>query len=283
MLHRVDWRRLAIVGSIAIIFAYVAMVVAGPGQQHPPDFAAFYALARALRLGGLDAARQMYSLDFQLRAGSFLGGGSRGIYVEPFVNPPPAAWVVIPFTLVSLQLSFFLWDAVLLALCVIGAIWLARLFLSQRDATLVALVGVASYSTYRGLGQGQYDLLWPLCLALFASAWRQPTVRKWFPRSAGSALIFAFKPDLLLAMVVPAVGAGRRKVLWSAAGVVVTLAAASLWTIGLGGLRDALRLESFTLLTRFPPIEDTTIFGLLWHLLGPGRLSAALASVVSQF
>ncbi len=273
-----NWRHWAMVGSVAVICAYVAMVVAGPGEQHPPDFAAFYSVARALRLGGLEAARQMYSFHFQLRAGSFLSQGPGRVYVEPFVNPPPAAWVVIPFTLLPLQLSFFIWDALLFSLCLIGAWWLGRLFLSPRDTNLVVLAAVASYPTYMALGEGQYDLLWPLCLALFASALRQRAVRRWLPRGAGAALIFTFKPDLLLAMVVPAMRGARRPVLWSTAGVVVILAGMSLFTIGLTGLQEALRLESFTLLTRFPPTLDTTILGLLWHLIGPGRLSEALAT-----
>ena len=274
----VNWRRWAMVGSVAVICAYVAMVVAGPGAQHPPDFAAFYSVARALRLGGLEAARRMYSLHFQLRAGAFLSKGPGLSYAEPFVNPPPAAWVVIPFTLLPLQLSFFIWDALLFSLCLFGAWWLARLFLSPRDANLVALAAVASYPTYMALGEGQYDLLWPLCLALFASALRLREVRRWLPRGAGAALIFTFKPDLLLAMVVPAMRGGRRTILWSTAGVVALLAAVSLCTIGLAGLQDALRLESLTLLSRFPPTHDTTVLGFLWHATGPGRLSEVLAT-----
>ena len=263
---------------VAVLVSYVVLIAAGIDQQHPPDFAAFYTVARSLRLGGVAAAHRMYSLPFQIAAGRIVGGGHRGEFLDPFVNPPTAAWVVIPFTVLPLHQAFLAWDGLCLALLVVGTFWLARLELPARDATLVGAAALASYPTYLALSKGQYDLLWPICLALFTSALRIPSVRRWLPRCAASVFIFTFKPDLLIALIVPAVRRWRDPVIRAAFGCLAAISVLAFATIGASGLLSAFHLERFTLLKRFPPTLDTTVLGFLWHVVGPGRLSEELAA-----
>ena len=271
-------KRLLLVVCFAVFVAYVVLVAAGIDQQHPPDFAAFYTVARALRLGGLGAAHRMYSLSFQIAAGRILRGGRQGEFLDPFVNPPTAAWVVIPFTTLPLHQAFLTWDSLCLVLLVAGTFWLARLELPGRDATLIAVAALACYPSYLALGKGQYDLLWPICLALFTSALRIPSVRRWLPRCAAAVFIFTFKPDLLIALIVPAVRRWRDPVIRAAFACLAAISVIAFTTIGFSGLMSAFHLERYTLLKRFPPIRDTTILGFLWRVIGPGHLSEELAT-----
>ena len=165
-----------------------------------------------------------------------------------------------------------------MVLLVAGTFWLARLELPGRDATLVAVAALACYPSYLALGKGQYDLLWPICLALFTSALRVPSVRRWLPRCAAAVFIFTFKPDLLIALIVPAVRRWRDPVIRSAFACLVAISVIAFATIGVSGLASAFHLERFTLLKRFPPTLDTTVLGFLWHVVGPGRLSEELAA-----
>jgi hypothetical protein len=274
---RFSTRQLVSLISGAILLGYVFLVAAQIDQQVVPDFAAFYAVAKALGDGGLQAAHHLYSLQFQVNAESFLSHGLGRAYVEPFVALPPAAWVVIPFTILSLWPAFFLWDGILLLLCLVGTVWLTRQEKLGPDAIPLALAIVASYPTYAAFGEGQYDLLWPLCIALFSAAWTcSSSFQKW-TRAAAAAVIFTFKPDLLLLLVVPAVAAWRRRTVQVAAACLVALAAITVAVVSLPGLLRLPQIESYTLFYRFPPSLDETVLGFLWRLTGHGHLTQELA------
>ncbi|HEY6539247.1 MAG TPA: glycosyltransferase family 87 protein [Candidatus Dormibacteraeota bacterium] len=272
-------RRVLVVATTAILLTYAGLVVAGVDQQPLPEFDAFYAVARALAAGGLAASHHLYSLHFQIAAQAFLGRGPGRDFIEPFVALPPAAWLVIPFTALPIWPAFYLWDALCLILCLAGTIWLARLEGLDRDALPLALVIVASYPTFTALGEGQYDLLWPLCLALFTSAWYCGSRWGRWVRVALSSFLFTFKPDLLLLTVVPAIAAWRRSVVRMAVACLLGLAIISVALVGVPGLLRLRQIETFTLFHRFPPIHDETVLAILWRLTGHGSLSADLAWV----
>lgn len=274
---RFNSRKLVVLASGVVLLLYVIVVAARIDQQTLPDFAAFYAVARALGTGGLAASHQLYSLHFQVAAEAFLGHGPGRTYVEPFVALPPAAWVVIPFTVLPLWPAFYLWDALCLALCVLGTVWLARQENLGLDSTPLALAIVASYPTYTALGEGQYDLLWPICIALFTSAWRYHSAWGRWPRTALASILFAFKPDLLILMVLPAVAAWRRRGVREAVVCLLVLAAITVAVVSVPGMLRVPHIESFTLFSRFPPNQDETVLGFLWRLTGHGLLTQRLA------
>ncbi|HUY09645.1 MAG TPA: glycosyltransferase 87 family protein [Candidatus Dormibacteraeota bacterium] len=274
---RFSTRQLVSLIGGAVLLSYVFLIATQIDQQSVPDFGAFYAVAKALGAGGLTAAHHMYSLKFQLQAGAFLSHGAKRAYVEPFVALPPAAWVVVPFTILSLWPAFILWDGLCLLLCIFGTFWLARQEKLGRDAIPLALAILASYPIYTALGEGQYDLLWPLCLALFTAAWTCSSSFQRWTRTAAAAVIFTFKPDLLLLLVVPAVAAWRRRTVQVAAACLVALAAITVAVVSIPGMLLLPKIESYTLFTRFPPTLDETVLGFLWRLTGRNHLSEDLA------
>jgi hypothetical protein len=263
--------------SLSVLLSYVILVAFQIDQQTVPDYAAFYAVAKALVAGGLGASHHLYSLRFQVAAESFLSRGPGRTYVEPFVALPPAAWAVIPFTWLSLWPSFYLWDAVCLGLCVIGTFWLVRQEQLGLDATPLALAIVASYPTYMALGEGQYDLLWPLCIALFTCAWSCSSAWGRWPRTAAASFLFTFKPDLLLLLLVPAVAAWRRRVVQEAVVCLAVLAGVTVAVVGIPGLLRLPHIESYTLFNRYPPNLDETMLGFFWRTVGHGTLTQGLA------
>jgi hypothetical protein len=270
-------RRLATTACAAVVLSYVFLVAIQIGQQWPPDFASFYAVARALARGQAGGYPQLYTVGFQVHAFAFLGESHLRVFTELFVNPPPGVWLVTPWTLLSLKAAFFSWDAVGLALAAIGVVWLARQSQLGEETSLVCLACLASYPIYLALGEGQYDLLWPMALALAASAIHpQPSSRVWL-KVGLSALICATKPELLVMLIVPAAAAWRQRAVryfGVAAGV---LAVMSYALLGTSGLVAAVHLESYTLIQRFTPLADSTALSVFWHIFGAGSLATGLA------
>jgi hypothetical protein len=275
---RFTTRRALVLASCAFLLSYVILVAFQIDQIAVlPDFMAFYSIAHAIAAGGLTASHHMYSLRFQVAAEAFLDHGLGRAYVEPFVDLPPAAWMVIPFTVLSTWPAFYLWDAIGLCLCLAGTFWLTRQERLGADAIPLTLAIVASYPTYAALASGQYDLLWPLCLALFTSAWYCTSTWGRWTRTALASFLLAFKPDLLLLLVVPAIAAWRKRLVRESLICLVALAAITVAVVGVSGLLLLPHLEAYTLFYRFPPGSDETWLGLLWRFTGHGGLTQALA------
>jgi hypothetical protein len=275
---RFTTRRALVLASCAFLVSYVILVAFQIDQIAAlPDFMAFYSIAHAIAAGGLTASQHMYSLRFQVASEAFLDHGLGRSYLEPFVDLPPAAWVVIPFTILSIWPAFYVWDAIGLGLCLVGSFWLVRQERLGADAIPLALAIVASYPTYAALGSGQYDLLWPLCVALFTSAWYCSSTWGRWTRTALASFLFAFKPDLLLLMVVPAMAAWRQRLVRESLVCLVALGGITVAVVGVSGLLVLPHLEAYTLFYRFPPGSDETWLGLLWRFTGHGGLTQAVA------
>ncbi len=260
---------------VLLLLAWVTAVATGWQQQWPNDFSAFYFAARGLVHFGFPLTRDLYSLPTQyaLEAAVKGRGGSLAI---PFVNPPIAAWAILPFSYLPLRYAFWCWDAVALAGCAGGLWWILRQHPDIPDIWLVALGALASYPTYIALGQGQFDLLWPLGAALAMSAATLARARRWVPRAATSALFLALKPDLFLGLVVPALSRWRNRRVQVFALALLALGLGTFLDLGVAGLRQAIHLETYTLVQRFPPTNDVTALGFFWRLFGPGSLASTL-------
>jgi hypothetical protein len=275
---RFTTRGALVLASCAFLVSYLILIAFQIDQIAAlPDFMAFYSIAHAIAAGGLATSHHMYSLRFQVASEAFLDHGLGRAYIEPFVDLPPAAWVVIPFTILPIWPAFYLWDAIGLGLCLVGTFWLVRQERLGADAVPLALVIVASYPTYAALGSGQYDLLWPLCLALFTSAWYCTSAWGRWTRTALASFLFAFKPDLLLLVVVPAIAAWRQRLVRGSLACLLGLAVVTVAVVGVSGLLVLPHLEAYTLFYRFPPGSDETWLGLLWRFTGHGGLTQALA------
>ena len=258
-----------------LLLAWIAAVATGWQQQWPNDFSAFYFAARGLAHFGFPLTRDLYSLTTQYALEATVKGRGGSLAI-PFVNPPIAAWVILPFSYLPLRDAFWCWDAVALAGCAGGLWWIVRQRPQVPGIRLLALGALASYPTYIALGQGQFDLLWPLGAALAMSAATLAGARRWAPRAATSALFLALKPDLFLGLVVPALSRWRNRRVQVFALALLALGLGTFLDLGVAGLRQAIHLETYTLAQRFPPTNDATALGFFWRLVGPGSLASTL-------
>lgn len=260
-----------------LLLGWVALVALGVGQEYPNDFSAFYSAARGLRIEGLGLSSQLYSITVQTRLESFFHSGAGSLSV-PFVNPPIAAWLVIPLSWLPLRAAFLAFDGVGLVAALAGLAWLARMAPRPGRLGILVLALASSYPLYLTLGQGQFDLLWPLGAALLADAFRHRSQLAHGPRAAVAAILIAIKPDLFLGLVVPALHEWRRPQVRWLVGTLVVLAAVTAWILGVGGLAGAIRIEQYTLVHRFPPRLDMTVTGFFWRLLGPSAVDGYLGA-----
>ncbi len=260
---------------LLLLLAWVTAVATGWQQQWPNDFSAFYFAARGLVHFGLPLTRDLYSLSTQYALEAAVKGRG-GTLTIPFVNPPIAAWVILPFSYLPLRDAFWCWDAVALAGCAGGLWWIVRQRPEVPGIWLVALGALAGYPTYIALGQGQFDLLWPLGAALAMSAATVAGAQRWAPRAATSALFLALKPDLFLGLLVPAMSRWRNRRVQVFALALLLLGLGTFLDLGMAGFRQAVHLETYTLAQRFPPTNDVTVLGFFWRLLGPGSLASTL-------
>lgn len=267
-LHIHFTRRHAAVALVALLLGWVALVTTGVGQQFPNDFSAFYSAARGLRIHGLGLTADLYSLHVQLALESFFHS-PQGFLSVPFVNPPVAAWILIPISWMPLRTAFLVFDALGLAATLGGLAWLARLPPRPGRLGILVLALASAYPVYLTLGQGQFDLLWPLGAALLASAFQEKAPIRYAPRAAVAALMVAIKPDLFLGLAVPAVREWRRPQIRWLVGAATLLGLATVVILGPGGLASAVRIEQYTIVHRFPPSLDMTVTGFLWRLVGP--------------
>ncbi|MHB8323593.1 MAG: glycosyltransferase family 87 protein [Candidatus Dormibacteria bacterium] len=195
---------------------------------------------------------------------------------SPFVNPPIAAWVMLPFSLLPLRAAYLLWDITGLIAFAAGLVWLGRTSPKLDRMDLLVLALASSYPVYLTLGQGQFDLLWPLAAALFASSMGCSERLRYIPRAAVAALIVAIKPDLFIAFLVPLVAGWRRAPVRVAVATLLILGAATALILGPAGLGDVVHIELYTIAKRFPPSLDMTVVGLFYRVLGPGWATSAL-------
>jgi hypothetical protein len=261
-----------------MLTAWVVVVALGWSIQWPNDYSAFYFMAKGLRVFGMGLNHQLYSLRVQYELEGLGPKSGVGLAI-PFVNPPIAAWIMIPFSFLPLRAAFLLWDAIALIAAGGSLYWLRQTHAEVPGLGIVVLAALASYPTYIALGQGQYDLLWPLGVALAASALTVAEAKRWVPRVAVSALVAAIKPDLLLGLVVPALSRWRDRRVRVFALTSVLFGAAVAVILGPTGLSQAAHVEVFTIAQRFPPTNDITVLGFLWALLGAGhhQLASTLA------
>lgn len=267
------------VAMLALLACWLILVGTGAGQEFPNDYAAFYSMARGMRLYGLGINSELYSVHFQYLLESFIRSRAGVPLAIPFVNPPLAAWLVIPFSWLPLRASFLIWDTVLLVSAVLGLLWLAEVGPRPRRLRLVILAVISSYPAYLALGMGQYDLLWPLAAALLASAmaYRRPV--QYLPRAAVSALLLAIKPDLFVAFLIPVIAGRRQPQVRVLLATLLLIGIATALILGPTGLAQAAHIEFYTIGQRFPPTLDMTVTGLTYRVFGAGPASGVVGLV----
>ena len=194
----------------------------------------------------------------QLRPGVFFNDGQR------FIAPPPLAWFTAPLTVFGPSTAFYIWLVISMAaliaawrLAAPGWIWL-----------------IGAFAWYPVLYALQYGQPAPLVLLSVAGAWWLAQSER--PYLAGLVLAIgtSLKPQLVLAVPLVLLFAGRWRIVAAWAAAITVLAAISLATLGPDGLADYR-----SLLAEAQTLPNNRYFTLA-YVLGPGPLSYAAQAVV---
>jgi glycosyl transferase family 87 len=252
------------VGILLVAFdLYTAAVEFVPQYRFRNDFRLIYGAALAAWTNGYG---HLYDLAAQKAATEGLGSG---FYWQPFINPPPLAWLATPLLSLPFEVALLAWSALLLL-----AAWIAWRLAAPgppltRLAHLALFVGV--FPTAFGLMVGQ-----PVALvaAVVAASWWLADHRR--PVLAGLVLsLIALKPQLALLVPLCLLFAGRWRIFFAWLGASAVIGVVALVMLGGDGLqryRDVLSLAS-----QWAPTRGFAVDGPLG--LGPQSYAVELLVV----
>jgi hypothetical protein len=152
------------------------------------------------------------------------------VWTQPFLSPPPVAWMVAPLTALPYAVAFFIWAALTLAAFIAAVAWSTQ----YRGAARIVAVGaaVAPWWVFAAVNVGQVA---PLIAAGVLVAWR--LLREDKDVAAGVVLtVVLLKPNTALLAPIALAFAGRFKAFgaWVAASAV--LGVVSLLSLGEHGI-----------------------------------------------
>jgi Glycosyltransferase family 87 len=264
--------------SAAITMAHYTQVWAAipPAQARTSDFAGTYVGATLWRSGSASA---MYDVPAEEAVMARVGVPADHLYI-PFENPPFAAVVASPFSLLDATTAYRAWSLLQLALLV-AAVWVATRAAPWPRATpgLIKLaaagVAIAGFGTGLLFVEGQWDGIQALGLALAYAGWRRG--HRAAPGFAVGLTAAIAKPHLVAGVV--AFMAGRRDwrgLLGAAAGASLVVVA-GLLTAGAGPLAAFVRAVLEPSNSPVARLQGST--GLFGSLFGSGLGPFALAIV----
>jgi hypothetical protein len=223
-------------GILLVAFdLYAAAVEFIPQYRFRNDFRLIYGAALAAWTNGYG---HLYDLTAQKTATESLGSG---IYWQPYLNPPPLAWLATPFLAFPFEIALLAWSVLLLL-----AAWIAWRLAAPgarltRLAHLALFVGV--FPTAFGLMVGQ-----PVALvaAVVAVSWWLAEHKRPVPAGVVLSLI-VLKPQLALLVPLCLLVAARWRILLAWLGSSAVIGVVALVMLGGDGLqryRDVLSLAS---------------------------------------
>ncbi len=282
MSARPRWFAAALITLASIVLAHYAQVWAVvPASLSPTsDFAGTYVASTLIRTGH---AEQIYDAAAERRA-LVSSGAPAGHDDIPFENPPAAAVVAIPFTLLGAGAAWRAWSLLQLLLVALS-LWLVSRAapwppaLPRLSRLAIVLVAFAGFGTGLLFVEGQWDGVSVFGLACAYALWRRER-----PGAAGFALGFTAaiaKPQLVIGIA--AFMVGRRD--WRAVGGALAGAAV---TVGIGLIGAGPRgLTAFVTAVATPSNSPTAQMqgssGLFGSLLGqaPGVFFLAVGAGIA--
>ena len=201
------WFAAALVTIASIVLAhYVQVWTVVPASLAPTsDFAGTYVAATLIRAGHPE---QIY--DPAAERGALIASGAPAGHADiPFENPPAAAVVAIPFSLLSAGTAWRAWSLLQLLLMALS-LWIAAraapwpALLQRLPRIAIVLIALAGFGTGLLLVEGQWDGVSVLGVALAYAAWRRGR-----PEVAGFALGFTAaiaKPQLVIGIAAYMIG-----------------------------------------------------------------------------
>lgn len=198
------------------------------GIRHPwdADFRLYYAVAELGRQAGWPA---IYDYGRLRPLQAAIGPGP----YWPFANPPPLAWLALPFSYLPYGLAYGLWTG-LFALVLAAALWLARPAVSPHRLPWLLAATIWAYPVLFGISEGQPVPLLALGVVL---AWRLAGSGR--DLAAGAAFgLTLFKPHLGWLVPIGFLLAGRWRFLAGYLAVALPFALVSAASVGVEGLRS---------------------------------------------
>ncbi|MGA8634005.1 MAG: glycosyltransferase family 87 protein [Candidatus Dormiibacterota bacterium] len=282
MSERPRWFAAVLIALASIVLAHYAQVwTVVPASLAPTsDFAGTYVASTLIRSG---EPSKIYDTAAERQV--LVAGGAPVSHDNiPFENPPAAAVVTLPLTLLGAGAAWRTWSLLQLALMVLSLLLVARsapwpAALPRLPRVAIVLVALAGFGTGLLFLEGQWDGVSVLGLAAAYALWRRDR-----PAAAGFALGFTAaiaKPQLVIG--VAAYMIGRRD--WRAVGGALSGAAVTV-VIGLIGAGPH-ALTSFITAIATPSNSPTAQMqgtsGLFGSLLGhaPGVFLLAVAAGIA--
>lgn len=225
----------ALVGGIAAVVMSTWLVTwarATPGQIASADYTPTYVAATAWRTGH---GATLYDPQQQAADGRSLGVSGAQYAGNPFVDPPLAAVVAAPLSLLGLDASYRAWSLLQLVLVVAAVAIAARAApwprgLPRAAPWIAGVLAVAGAGTAMLVLLGQWDGFSALSLAVAYSSWRKDR------RALGGAALAAgsllAKPHLALVLAAWLLGRRDRRMLAGAAAAAAGIAGATLLLAG---------------------------------------------------
>jgi hypothetical protein len=220
---------------LAIYDAYWLVRVPLENPYHN-DFIFYYAAAKIGVAHGWD---RIYDLELQRAQFESMTNNLTVGVLARYINPPPLAWLVLPFTLLSFRTAFVAWTLFNL-LAFVMTWWLAAPS-AGRVKVVHLLAAFGLLPVVYGLQLGQPTTL--IVAGVAASCWLLVNKRPWL---AGVPLVvIVFKPQVAWLVPVALLVAGRWRTVagWALASAPVGILI--LLSLGLRGVEDYVALIAY--------------------------------------
>jgi alpha-1,2-mannosyltransferase len=270
-----------VAAAAAILLAGYAALWTGVSATNVnrADFTAFYVGGTLLR-EGYGAA--IYDRSLQTDLHSSLIAPQQGVNL-PFVNPPVAAVVIAPITLLPLGAAYRVWEAIQLLMLVAAVLiaarsspWPERL---RRGGTVATVLAALAGTGTLALGLlGQWDGLSALGLAVAYALWRRH--RSFSGGAVLAGCVLLAKPHLALGLAALVLAWRDRRLLAGAACAVAVLGMVSLAAVGPAGIHGFLGSAGANA-GAVPMASMQGFTGLTGSWLGDSAAATLIAAVFS--
>lgn len=285
--------RIVVAVSAALLLAYaIVWTQLAPFDIGRSDFTAFYVGGTLLREGH---GSSLYDEALQGPLHARLIAPDREGNL-PFVDPPVAAALVLPVTVLGLDGAYRLWALLELA-ALTGAVVIAVRAgpppkkVARGWAWAAGLAATGGVGTLVAVSQAQWTPLLALGLAVAYRSWQRATAAAGGSHAGasrseavgGAALVacaLVGKPQLALALVAFMAGWRRRDVLIGAAAGLTGFATVSFALAGPAGIAGLARIVTGST-TRWDPHLMLGVSGVAAALTGGGEAALALGAVLS--
>jgi hypothetical protein len=265
--ERPKWFAAALITVASIVLAhYVQVWAVVPAPLAPTsDYAGTYVASTLIRSGH---AAEIY--DGALEQQALVDSGAPVSHDDiPFENPPAAAVIALPFSVLGAGAAWRAWSLLQLALMVFSLVLVARVApwpetLPRLPRVAIVLVALAGFGTGLLFLEGQWDGVSVLGLACAYAFWRRDR-----PGAAGFALGFTAaiaKPQLVIGIAAYMIGRRDwRAVLGALLGAAVSVA---IGVIGAGPGSLGSFLSAIAMPSNSPTAQMQGTSGLFGSLLG---------------